>query len=77
MSDVDSEIDSRFMKNALMEATKGLGRTSPNPTVGCVITKGGKIIAYVTDFNISGDSIRVWCTKWDKKNKYTKNYIKI
>lgn len=45
MSDVDSEMDSRFMKNALMEATKGLGRTSPNPTVGCVITKGEKIIA--------------------------------
>ena len=37
--------------------------------------KGGKSIAYVTDFNISGDGIRVWCTKWDKKNKYTKNWI--
>ena len=37
--------------------------------------KGGKSIAYVKDFNISGGSIRVWCTKWDKKNKYTKNWI--
>ena len=37
--------------------------------------KGGKSIAYVTDFNISGDGIRVWCTKWDKKNKYTKNWV--
>ena len=37
--------------------------------------KGGKSIAYITDFNISDDSIRVWCTKWDKKNKYTKNWV--
>ena len=37
--------------------------------------KGGKSIAYITDFIISGDSIRVWCTKWDKKNKYTKNWV--
>jgi hypothetical protein len=37
--------------------------------------KGGKSIAYISDFNISGDAIRVWCSKWDKKNKYTKNWV--
>ena len=37
--------------------------------------KGGKSIAYISDFNISGDGIRVWCTTWDKKNKYTKNWV--
>ena len=34
--------------------------------------KGGKSIAYITDFNfVSGGAIRIWCTKWDKQNKNT------
>ncbi|EKD33581.1 MAG: hypothetical protein ACD_75C02647G0002 [uncultured bacterium] len=33
------------MSLALREARKGLGRTSPNPCVGAVIVKGGRIIA--------------------------------
>ena len=33
------------MKQALRLAGKGLGRTSPNPAVGAVIVRGGKIIA--------------------------------
>lgn len=37
--------DEIFMRAALREARKGLGRTSPNPAVGCVIVRGGKIIA--------------------------------
>jgi len=37
--------------------------------------KGGKSIAYITDFNfVSGGAIRIWCTKWDKQNKNTKNW---
>jgi diaminohydroxyphosphoribosylaminopyrimidine deaminase/5-amino-6-(5-phosphoribosylamino)uracil reductase len=35
----------RFMRQALREAAKGLGRTSPNPAVGAVIVKGGRVIA--------------------------------
>lgn len=34
-----------FMKEALRLAAKGRGRTSPNPMVGAVIIRGGKIIA--------------------------------
>ncbi len=34
-----------FMKLALKEAKKGLGRTSPNPAVGAVIVKDGKVLA--------------------------------
>ena len=34
-----------FMKEALKEAQKGLNKTFPNPAVGCVIVKNGKIIA--------------------------------
>jgi len=34
-----------FMRLALREAAKGLGRTSPNPAVGAVLVRGGKVIA--------------------------------
>jgi len=37
--------DIRFMRAALREALKGYGYTSPNPTVGCVIVRQGRIIA--------------------------------
>lgn len=40
-----SGIDERFMKAALLEAKKGLGRTSPNPAVGAVLVRDGKVIA--------------------------------
>ncbi|MBE7415847.1 MAG: bifunctional diaminohydroxyphosphoribosylaminopyrimidine deaminase/5-amino-6-(5-phosphoribosylamino)uracil reductase RibD [Deltaproteobacteria bacterium] len=34
-----------FMRAALKLARKGLGRTSPNPAVGAVIARGGRIIS--------------------------------
>lgn len=37
--------DERFMRLALDEAKKGVGRTHPNPAVGAVIVKGGRVIA--------------------------------
>lgn len=33
-----------FMREAIALAKKGVGRTSPNPAVGAVIVKGGKVI---------------------------------
>jgi diaminohydroxyphosphoribosylaminopyrimidine deaminase / 5-amino-6-(5-phosphoribosylamino)uracil reductase len=33
------------MRIALAEAAKGLGRTSPNPAVGAVLVKGGKVLS--------------------------------
>lgn len=35
----------RFMRLALREAGKGLGRTSPNPAVGAVLVRGGRVVA--------------------------------
>jgi|Deesub1362A_J573_1020465.scaffolds.fasta_scaffold06467_4 diaminohydroxyphosphoribosylaminopyrimidine deaminase/5-amino-6-(5-phosphoribosylamino)uracil reductase len=37
--------DLRFMKRALALAVRARGRTSPNPMVGAVVVKGGRIIA--------------------------------
>jgi len=44
MSDYD-ELDIRFMRLAIHEARKGLGKTSPNPCVGAVVVKDGLLIA--------------------------------
>jgi len=35
----------KWMRLALVEAAKGLGRTSPNPVVGAVVVKNGKAVA--------------------------------
>ena len=37
--------DEKFMRAALREARRGSGRTSPNPAVGAVIVRGGRIVA--------------------------------
>lgn len=40
----DAERDAFFMQEALDEALRGQGRTSPNPLVGCVIVQHDQII---------------------------------
>jgi len=39
-----AKLDQRFMRHALSLAGRGLGRTAPNPAVGCVIVKNGVIV---------------------------------
>ena len=39
------KMDAEFMRLALREARKGLGRTSPNPAVGAVIVRDGRVVA--------------------------------
>jgi diaminohydroxyphosphoribosylaminopyrimidine deaminase / 5-amino-6-(5-phosphoribosylamino)uracil reductase len=39
-----SAADLRFMRRALALARPRLGRTSPNPAVGCVIVRGGRVV---------------------------------
>lgn len=36
--------DLKYMKRALTLARKGIGKTSPNPAVGCLIVKDGNVI---------------------------------
>ncbi len=43
-SSPSSENDERFMKRALDLAVKAIGRTNPNPLVGCVIVNDDKIV---------------------------------
>jgi diaminohydroxyphosphoribosylaminopyrimidine deaminase/5-amino-6-(5-phosphoribosylamino)uracil reductase len=44
-ADFDRAVAEFFMRLALEEAAKGLGRTSPNPVVGALLVKGGRILA--------------------------------
>lgn len=41
----DRAVAEFFMRLALREAERGLGRTSPNPAVGAVLVKGGRVVA--------------------------------
>lgn len=40
------EIDRRFMGMAIALGTLALGAATPNPAVGCVLVKGGKIVGF-------------------------------
>ena len=40
-----ANIDEHFMRIALAEAKKGVGRTSPNPAVGALLVADGKIVS--------------------------------
>ncbi len=38
------DIDRNYMRLALREAKKGIGRTSPNPCVGAIVVKNSKVV---------------------------------
>ncbi|MCK5384143.1 MAG: bifunctional diaminohydroxyphosphoribosylaminopyrimidine deaminase/5-amino-6-(5-phosphoribosylamino)uracil reductase RibD, partial [Alphaproteobacteria bacterium] len=40
-----SQTDIHYMRSSLALARRGVGRTAPNPSVGCVIVKNGVVIA--------------------------------
>jgi diaminohydroxyphosphoribosylaminopyrimidine deaminase / 5-amino-6-(5-phosphoribosylamino)uracil reductase len=39
-----TDFHTKMMRRALALARRGLGKTSPNPAVGCVIVRGGEIV---------------------------------
>lgn len=39
-----SQVDARFMDLAIAQATDSLGHTAPNPSVGAVLTRAGKVL---------------------------------
>src|SRR5512132_522215 len=44
-AEFDRAVAEFFMRIALEEARHGVGRTSPNPAVGAILVKGGRVIA--------------------------------
>ncbi len=55
--------DFLYMQRAITLAKKGLGQTSPNPMVGCVIVKAGKVIAEGWHARYGGDHAEVAALK--------------
>jgi diaminohydroxyphosphoribosylaminopyrimidine deaminase / 5-amino-6-(5-phosphoribosylamino)uracil reductase len=51
------------MRAALAEAKKGLGTTSPNPAVGAVLVKNGRILARGHHHQAGGDHAEVDCLR--------------
>jgi len=37
--------DERWMRRAIRLAKKGKGKTSPNPMVGAILVKGGRVVS--------------------------------
>lgn len=50
----ESEIHENFMRRALALAKKGAGRVNPNPLVGCVVVKDGRIVSEDCHHEIGG-----------------------
>ena len=44
-ADFDRAVAEFFMRIALEEAQRAVGRTSPNPAVGAILVKAGRIVA--------------------------------
>jgi diaminohydroxyphosphoribosylaminopyrimidine deaminase/5-amino-6-(5-phosphoribosylamino)uracil reductase len=64
--------DEIFMRAALREARRGLGRTSPNPAVGAVLVDGGKIITKGHHRKVGAPHAEIECLR-DLKKAVPKN----
>jgi diaminohydroxyphosphoribosylaminopyrimidine deaminase/5-amino-6-(5-phosphoribosylamino)uracil reductase len=53
----------QFMRVALDEARKGLGRTGPNPVVGAVLVSGGRIVARGHHARAGGPHAEIACLR--------------
>jgi diaminohydroxyphosphoribosylaminopyrimidine deaminase/5-amino-6-(5-phosphoribosylamino)uracil reductase len=65
-SDRSTDID--YMKLALRLAVKGAGHTSPNPLVGAIIVKDGKIVGKGYHRRFGGPHAEVYALREAKKN---------
>ncbi|HEY3304952.1 MAG TPA: bifunctional diaminohydroxyphosphoribosylaminopyrimidine deaminase/5-amino-6-(5-phosphoribosylamino)uracil reductase RibD [Candidatus Binatia bacterium] len=57
------EADKRYMRMALGLALQGAGRTSPNPLVGAVLVRGGKIVGTGYHRRAGGDHAEIVALK--------------
>ncbi len=58
-----TERDEKFMRAALKEAKRALGRTSPNPAVGAVLVVGNRIVAKGHHRGAGHDHAEVECLR--------------
>ncbi len=61
--------DITFMQRALKLAEKGMYRTSPNPMVGAVFVRGGKVVAEGWHAMFGGPHAEAVAIAWAKKRK--------
>jgi diaminohydroxyphosphoribosylaminopyrimidine deaminase/5-amino-6-(5-phosphoribosylamino)uracil reductase len=57
------EADKRYMRMALDLALQGAGRTSPNPLVGAVLVRGGRVVATGHHRRAGGDHAEIVALK--------------
>ena len=57
---MDKTVDEKFMARAIELAFKGLGGVNPNPLVGAVVVKDGKIIGEGWHKKYGGPHAEVW-----------------
>ncbi len=55
--------DERYMRMALRLALKGIGRTSPNPMVGAVLVRGGRVVGSGAHRRAGGDHAEIAALK--------------
>ena len=60
--------DKNFMEHAIELAKKGIYTTSPNPSVGCIITEKNKILSMAYHLRSGSDHAEVIALKKLKKN---------
>lgn len=66
--------ETAYMEEALNLARMGLGYTSPNPTVGCVIVKDGEIVGRGYHHQAGTPHAEVWALR-EAKEKDRKSVV--
>jgi diaminohydroxyphosphoribosylaminopyrimidine deaminase/5-amino-6-(5-phosphoribosylamino)uracil reductase len=57
------DADARWMKRALRLAARGLGRTSPNPMVGALVVKRGRLVGEGYHRQVGGPHAEIWALR--------------
>src|SRR5690606_5742654 len=55
--------DERHMRRALALAERGRGRVEPNPVVGCVLVRNGRVVGEGYHRRYGGHHAEVWALK--------------
>jgi diaminohydroxyphosphoribosylaminopyrimidine deaminase/5-amino-6-(5-phosphoribosylamino)uracil reductase len=70
-----SKDDERFMQHALALARRGLGKTSPNPAVGAVLVRKGRILSEGWHKRAGGPHAEVFALRGSKNSRGATLYV--